>query len=135
MTGISTTAFFIIGNPTETIHEIKETINFSLKLNTDIIQVHFFTPYIDSDGYNLLLKNEELEHLHHHHYATPKNNLSNISDKKLIQLRSNFYFKYIFRIKFIISHFKKYLLFYIYNPKNLFANLRIIKAMFKQHNN
>lgn len=135
MTGISTTAFFIIGNPTETIHEIKETIKFSLELNTDIIQVHFFTPYMDSNGYKLLNKNEDKNKLNLHHYATPTNNLSDVSDKQLIALRSNFYYQYIFRIKFIMSHIKKYLLFYIYNPENLLKNLSIIKAIFKQQNN
>ena len=43
--GIGTNAYYVLGNPTETREEIEQTIRLALELNSDSIQVHFYTPY------------------------------------------------------------------------------------------
>jgi len=43
--GISTLAYFMIGNPGETLDDIMETINLSIKLNPDYVLFSILVPY------------------------------------------------------------------------------------------
>lgn len=47
--GIETTAFFMLGLPTETKDELYQTIGFSIKIDADYILVHLTTPFPGSD--------------------------------------------------------------------------------------
>ena len=70
--GIGTNAYYVIGNPTETQQEIEQTIRFALELNTDSIQVHFYTPYPGSAAWEMYkeqLRNFDSTQMFH--YATP----------------------------------------------------------------
>lgn len=49
--GIETLAYFMLGSPTETREEIEETINYSLKLNSDYAQFAITTPFPGTDLY------------------------------------------------------------------------------------
>ena len=49
--GIGTNAYYVLGNPTETREEIEQTIQLALELNSDSIQVHFYTPYPGSSAW------------------------------------------------------------------------------------
>ena len=49
--GIGTNAYYVIGNPTETRQEIEQTIRLAQDLNSDSIQVHFYTPYPGSKAW------------------------------------------------------------------------------------
>ena len=49
--GIGTNAYYVLGNPTETREEIEQTIRLALELNSDSIQVHFYTPYPGSSAW------------------------------------------------------------------------------------
>ena len=54
--GIETLASFIIGWPNETIDDIKNTLAFAKRLDTDYAQFSFATPYPGTELYNLAKK-------------------------------------------------------------------------------
>lgn len=125
---ISTNALFILGNPTESEEEMMHTINLAKKLKPDLIQIHFFTPYPDSQVYNELkddLKDIDISKLYH--YALPPLALSRIGVKRLKELRSLFYKRMLFSPYFLINHIIKYGPFYAFNSGVFFQLLRIRK--------
>ena len=125
--GIGTNAYYIIGNPTETREEIEKTIELALGLNSDTIQVHFYTPYPGSTDWNKYkdqIEKSEAEHMFH--YAAPKFNPAAVSSDDLLQLRSKFYRRYIFRPRFLL-HFWRHASFYWHNPDILWSLLGIRK--------
>jgi len=130
--GIGTNAFYVIGNPTETPHEIEQTIQLAQKLNSDSIQVHFYTPYPGSKAWerykDQLLGVEPAEMFH---YATPKTALSEVPVDDLVKLRSAFYRRYILRPRFAVNHIWKHWRFYLHNPDILKTLLGIHKVFWK----
>jgi radical SAM superfamily enzyme YgiQ (UPF0313 family) len=54
--GIETLASFIIGWPNETMDDIKNTLNFAKRLDTDYVQFSFATPYPGTELYRLVKK-------------------------------------------------------------------------------
>ncbi len=54
--GIATLAYFMIGSPTETKAEIKQTIDLAKSLNPDYVHITIFTPFPATDAYRLGLK-------------------------------------------------------------------------------
>jgi len=125
---IGTNAYYIIGNPTETREEIEQTIRFALELNSDTIQVHFYTPYPGSaawEEYKDQLADHNPEKMYH--YATPVIPLAGVSNDELVKLRSRFYLRYILRPGFAINHFRRHTAFYWHNPDILWTLLSIRK--------
>jgi len=51
--GIETTAFLLLGLPTETKDEVYKTVNFGKKIEADYIEVHVSTPFPGSDLFNI----------------------------------------------------------------------------------
>ncbi|MGA9188136.1 MAG: radical SAM protein [Methanosarcina sp.] len=49
--GISTIASFIIGNPYETLDDVKRTFDLSMNLQTPNVNFHIFTPYIGTQAF------------------------------------------------------------------------------------
>ena len=128
--GIGTNAYYIIGNPTETREEVEQTIELALELNTDTIQVHFYTPYpgsTDWEKYKDQIERSDAEQLFH--YAAPKFNPSAVSSDELVTLRSKFYRRYIFRPSFAMPHFWRHAGFYWHNP-DVFWSLVGIRKVF-----
>lgn len=116
--GIATNALVIIGSPDETREEIEATIELTLELNPDLIQVHFFTLYPGSPAYEEYkdrLPGDQISRMHH--YNLPLVNLSRLSREELWKLRSLFYKRFFLRPSFVFSHIYHYGLFYISNPK------------------
>jgi radical SAM superfamily enzyme YgiQ (UPF0313 family) len=116
--GIATNALVIIGSPGETREEIEATINFTVDLDPDIIQVHFFTLYPGSPAYEEYkdrVPENEIPKMHH--YNLPLINLSSLSQEELWKLRGLFYKKFFFRPSFIFKHIYHYAPFYLLNPK------------------
>ncbi len=128
--GIGTNAYYVIGNPTETREEIEQTINLALELNSDSIQVHFYTPYPGSQAWDLY-KDRLAESVSKqlYHYARPQLSLAAVSPDELMQLRSRFYKRYLFRPRFALRHLRRYGLFYLHNP-NIFWSLLGIRKIF-----
>ncbi len=126
--GIGTNAYYVIGNPTETREEIEKTIRLALELNSDSIQVHFYTPYPGSqawDKYKDRLTDPVSKNLYH--YARPLFSISEVSPDDLVKLRSSFYKRYIFRPRFALRHAWRYGMFYLHNPDILRTLLGIRK--------
>ena len=127
--GIGTNAYYVIGNPSETREEIEETIRFAIRLNSDTIQVHYYTPYPGSEAWELYGDSIETDVSELFHYATPKTTLADVSAAELDKLRSRFYQRYIFRPRFVIGHMWKHAGFYLRNP-DIFLTLFGIRKVF-----
>jgi radical SAM superfamily enzyme YgiQ (UPF0313 family) len=129
--GIGTNAYYVIGSPGETREEIEQTIELAIALDSDTIQVHFFTPYPGSAAW------EEHKHLfgaEHDprkmfHYGRPLFSLAAVSVDELIALRSRFYRRYIFRPGFLFPHLWRHKGFYWHNP-DVFRTLVGIRRVF-----
>jgi len=127
--GIGTNAYYIIGSPTETREEIESTIELALGLNSDTIQVHFYTPYPGSADWKKYKDEiDKSDAANMFHYAAPKFNPAAVSGEELVQLRSRFYRRYIFRPRFAIDHFRKHASFYWNNP-DIFWSLAGIRKV------
>jgi radical SAM superfamily enzyme YgiQ (UPF0313 family) len=128
--GIGTNAYYVIGNPTETQEEIEQTITFALELNSDSIQVHFYTPYPGSAAWEKY-KDQIAEHdpAGMFHYATPMFSLADVSVRELVKLRSEFYRRYILRPGFAINHLRRHAAFYWHNPDVFWCLLGIRKVL------
>ncbi len=127
--GIGTNAYYVIGNPSETREEIEETIQFAIGLNSDTIQVHYYTPYPGSEAWERYGASIETDVSELFHYATPKTTLADVSVDELDKLRSRFYQRYIFRPRFVIGHMWKHAGFYLRNP-DIFLTLFGIRKVF-----
>jgi anaerobic magnesium-protoporphyrin IX monomethyl ester cyclase len=126
--GIGTNAYYVIGNPTETREEVEQTIQLALELNSDSIQVHFYTPYPGSQAWELYkgqLDDSVSKQLYH--YAEPLLSLAAVSPQELVKLRSSFYKRYLFRLRFALRHLRRYGIFYLHNPDILGSLLGIRK--------
>jgi radical SAM superfamily enzyme YgiQ (UPF0313 family) len=129
--GIGTNAYYVIGSPGETREDIEQTIELALQLNSDTIQVHFFTPYPGSaswDEYKHLFGAEH-DPRKMFHYGRPLFSLAEVSVDELIALRSRFYRRYIFRPGFIIPHLWEHKGFYWHN-RDIFWTMVGIRKVF-----
>jgi len=128
--GIGTNAYYVLGNPTETREEIEETIRLALELNSDSIQVHFYTPYPGSSAWELYQNElDGCDPSAMFHYAKPNFSLAAVSPEDLVKIRSRFYRRYLFRPGFALHHFRHYGLFYLHNPDILGRLLGIRKIL------
>ena len=84
------------------------------ELKPDLVKVHFFTLYPGSIDYEEY-RDKCGEIVSQHHYLNPITNLSNMDDSTLRKVQLKFYRKFLFRPSFAISHFLKYLLYYLMN--------------------
>jgi radical SAM superfamily enzyme YgiQ (UPF0313 family) len=115
--GIGTNAYYVIGNPTETREEIEQTIRLAKQLNSDSIQVHYYTPYPGSEAWERYKDQiTDAETTEMFHYATPQFSPSEVPIEDLVKLRSRFYRRYILRPSFGLLHMWNYWRFYVHNP-------------------
>jgi len=128
--GIGTNAYYVIGSPTETREEIEQTIRLALELNSDTIQVHFYTPYPGSAAWEKYQDRlDQYDPAKMFHYASPMFTLADVSIEELVKLRSQFYRRYIFRPGFAMTHFWRHAGFYLHNP-DIFWSLLGIRKIF-----
>ncbi|MEZ5987989.1 MAG: radical SAM protein [Planctomycetota bacterium] len=128
--GIGTNAYYVLGNPTETREEMEQTIELALELNADSIQVHFHTPYPGSADWNEYKEvYEDLDPTKMFHYAKPVYSLAEVSPDELLEIRSRFYKRYLFRPGFALRHMWKHKGFYLKNP-DIFLTLLGIRKIF-----
>jgi len=121
--GIAACAMFIVGSPTESKSDVQESIRLAHDMHPDLIKVHFFTLYpgsVDYKQYN----GDQNKNKSHHHYLKPISNLSEMSDKTLRKMQLRFYRTILFNPIFVLSHFIKYLPYYIVNAPGSF---RLVK--------
>ncbi len=128
--GIGTNAYYVLGNPTETREEIEQTIQLALELNSDSIQVHFYTPYPGSSAWeeygNQLAGCDPAAMFH---YAKPNFSLAAVSPEELVEIRSGFYRRYLFRPGFAFNHLRRYGAFYFHNPDIFWRLLGIRRVL------
>ena len=128
--GIGTNAYYVIGNPNETRGEIEQTIKFARELNSDSIQVHFYTPYPGSAAWKLYKEQvANFDSAQMFHYTTPMFTLADVSVDELVKLRSKFYRRYLFRPGFVFQHMRKHARFYWNNPDIFWSLLGIRKIL------
>jgi len=118
--GISTAALFLIGNPTERVAEIRQSMSLARQLEPDLLQICNFTPYPGSAAYEELKeKIGDAEVLRMYHYRKPILNFSAVSDKELEALYKDFYRGFLFRPAYIRRHLNSYCGFYLRNTEVL----------------
>ena len=130
--GLGTAALFFVGSPGERKEDIESSISFAKELDSDTIQVSFFTPYPGSSIYEKLkdsLKPSKIDKMYH--YSSPVINLSEIDTISLIKLQKRFYKEFILRFSFLLRHLKRFFLFYLLNMRLTFALLRSACQMIK----
>lgn len=118
--GIATCALFIIGSPTETAGEVKESIRLVRSLKPDLLKIHFFYPYPGSIAYRTFFKElKGLEPQNVCHYEHPQVTCSKMNIDEMIELRKEFYKEMYLKPRFIAKHLFRYFGYYLHNPKNL----------------
>jgi len=101
--GIRTLAQAILGLPGETRDTAKETLKLLCEINPDFVQFNCAVPFPGTELYELASKNKWLEdagwdrfELNYSVISTEK-----ISAQGIMRLRSNLYFKFYFRFKYL----------------------------------
>ena len=122
--GIETAAYFMLGNPGETLKEIKKSIKLAKKLKPDYVLFSILTPYPATDIYSLALKQglikkdvwQEFAENPRPEFIPPvwEENFSRPQLVKLLKrayrsfyLRPNYIFKQLLKIKSYDEFFKK----------------------------
>ena len=103
--GLFLVTFYLLANPTETIEEMEMTLSLAKKIDPDILQVGFFTPYPGSPYYEETFKYEQMAELElrpdeFSHY----NNIINVSavpTQQLMRFQKRFYRELIMRPGFV----------------------------------
>lgn len=91
--GLYLTAYYMLGNPTETVEEMRETMRFARQVRADMIQAAFHTPYPGSPSYEQYGQGgTQYERLGHYH--PPPMELSSVDGATLKQLQRRFYLGY-----------------------------------------
>jgi len=114
-TGMSLTAYYMLGHPTETHAEMRETYRFARELDADMIQVGFHTPYPGSQTYRDYQDQvEDLSELNH--YETQHVNLSEVSSAELEKLQRRFYLRYYFHPRTMARYVRNRALYNFTDP-------------------
>jgi radical SAM superfamily enzyme YgiQ (UPF0313 family) len=116
--GIWVVGFFIIGNPSETKEEMEQTFKLAKRLQPEMIQLHFFTPYPGSPAFKLYsykIKSSKF---------LPSNSLSQMNIEELERYQRYFYRKYYFSPRFIKKYISKQ---FIPLVRNFFMYKNLIK--------
>lgn len=122
--GVPTDAMLIMGTPTETEEDIRQSISLAKEIDPDIIQVSFFTLYHGSLAYEKYKAEiEKSGRKNIYHYGAVRVNLSKVDSGKLLSLQKAFYRSVLFRPGFLLKHFANYLLFYVTNCKKAYRVL------------
>ena len=121
---IDMAGFFILGFPGEKTEEIKETIDFALKLN--IIRANFFTylPFPGTASYEKIKNEEGLEKVSwdNFYFFSASYAPSGISKKQLKKLQRSAFFRFYFRPRIFLKNIAC-----IKSPKHLFFLIRRFK--------
>jgi radical SAM superfamily enzyme YgiQ (UPF0313 family) len=99
--GLHMVNFFLLGNPTETQEDMQKTFDLALKLDPDILQVGFFTPYPGSpyyeETYRQIDRRSPEEFSHYNRII----NLSAVPTDQLLAFQKKFYLAFALRPRFV----------------------------------
>lgn len=108
--GMSLTAYYMLGHPTETRAEMFETMAYAREIDADMVQVAFHTPYPGSatwEQYSDRVKDLDLLN----HYETQHLNASEVDNGELEQLQRRFYLEYYFTPR-VLARYARHRLLY-----------------------
>ena len=94
--------------------------------------MHFHTPYPGSPDWEKYHSDYD-DPTKLFHYAKPIHSVADVSPDELMEIRSSFYKKYLFRPKFALQHLWHYAGFYLHNPDIFWTLLGIRKIMGSGH--
>ena len=98
--GYFTRASFIIGLPGETINDLYQTLNYSLKLKIDNANFLMFNPLAGSEFFNIWLKNKDIDEVDWScdYFNKPQSMIgfNTISRKQLKKIRGYIYLRFYF---------------------------------------
>ena len=113
---LNLTTYYMLGHPSETAQEMEETFQFAQKVNADMIQVAFHTPYPGSPDW------EDLGHgvrdfSQLNHYETQHVNLSEVEDSVLEAMQRNFYLRYYLQPRILKKYLRKRFIYQVSDPR------------------
>lgn len=129
--GMETNAYYMFGHPTETLSDLKETINFALSLNSDYASFNLTTVFPGSPLYRQMLKENLISEDIWNQYILGAVDLltyvpEGLSKKTLERTISLAFRKFYFRPKYILRKLLK-----IKSIKDLRHHLRIAIIILK----
>jgi len=112
--GITTLAYFMIGNPTESREQILETIKFALRIKPDYAHIALTTPFPATELYRRGLERKILRHDYWKEFAerprmdfVPELWEENLTGQELIRLLRSAYTKFYMRPGYILKRIHK----------------------------
>ncbi len=112
--GITTLAYFMIGNPTESREQILETIKFGVKIKPDYAHIALTTPFPATELYRRGLERKILKHDYWKEFAenprmdfVPEVWEENLKREELIRLLKSAYMKFYMRPGYVLKRIYK----------------------------
>ena len=100
--GLFLVNFYLLANPTETLAEMEATLTLAKRLDPDLLQVGFFTPYPGSPYYEETFRESDTlspEEFSHYNRII---NVSAVPTEQLYEFQKRFYREMIFRPSFAL---------------------------------
>lgn len=104
--GLLLTACYILGSPTETLEEMKQTFRLATKIRADMIQVTFHTPYPGSESFRLH-QSGIADPTRMAHYEGRVPNLSHVSQQLLDREQRRFYMRYYLSPTMLLNYLRR----------------------------
>jgi len=113
--GLSLTACYILGNPTETLEDMEETFRFAKQVGSDMIQVSFHTPYPGSESFEKY-RAQIHRASHMSHYDHQEVIVSDIPRDRLEEEQRRFYRRYYLSPPRLWSYLSRRALYRAFDP-------------------
>ena len=112
--GFTTLNYFMIGLPDETREDVRQTIDYAVKLDADFTEFNICIPYAGTEMYETALQTGQIKHDYWREYAcrpvpnfkVPQLIEDHLSKPELIELRDEAIRRFYFRPKFILREMK-----------------------------
>lgn len=95
--GLHLVNFYLLANPTETMEDMQMTLDLAKKLDPDLLQVGFFTPYPGSPYYDEAYRERDSHSPDEFSHYNKIINLSEVPTPELFAFQKRFYREMIFR--------------------------------------
>lgn len=127
--GIAVTTNLIIGHPTETLKELRQTLNLVKDLKPIFIHLHYLTPYPGTKIFTQY-KSKLTQFKDFSHWKAHKFNISAVKTEVLQKMMRQMYLDYYLNFSYFKNYLKYRHQYYIYNLKFelnfLFSTLRYL---------
>jgi anaerobic magnesium-protoporphyrin IX monomethyl ester cyclase len=99
--GLHLVCFFLLGNPTETMDDMLQTLGLARRLDPDILQVGFFTPYPGSPYYEETYRERDRHGPEEFSHYNRVINVSAVPTAALLAFQRRFYLEVVLRPRFV----------------------------------